>query len=95
VVEFLQIIEPLAHPERFGGRVEDAFDVIAPFLPGFGYSGHPPRPIGPCKKADVFNRLMTYSLGYSGYLDQRRRLGRGVFILAWLRPRAGVPGDLH
>ena len=30
VVEFLEIIEPLAHPERFGGRVEDAFDVIAP-----------------------------------------------------------------
>ena len=26
----------LAHPERFGGDVEDAFDVIAPSLPGFG-----------------------------------------------------------
>lgn len=38
VLEFLDIIEPLAHPERFGGSVDDAFDVIAPSLPGFGFS---------------------------------------------------------
>jgi hypothetical protein len=36
-VEFLDFIEPLTHPERFGGNVEDAFDVIAPSLPGFGF----------------------------------------------------------
>ena len=47
VVEFLHIIEKLAHPERFGGKKEDAFDVIVPSLPGFGFSGRPPRPIGP------------------------------------------------
>ena len=47
VVEFLDVIEPLAHPERFGGRAEDAFDVVAPSLPGFGFSGRPPRPYGP------------------------------------------------
>ena len=35
VAEFLEIIEPLAHPERFGGNAEDAFDVVAPSLPGF------------------------------------------------------------
>ncbi|MGW8303945.1 MAG: epoxide hydrolase, partial [Desulfobacterales bacterium] len=44
IVEFLDIIEPLAHPERFGGSEDDAFDVIAPSLPGFGFSGRPPRP---------------------------------------------------
>ena len=33
IVEFLHIIEKLAHPERFGGKEEDAFDVIAPSLP--------------------------------------------------------------
>ena len=44
IAEFMEIIEPLAHPERFGGRIEDAFDVIAPSLPGFGYSARPPRP---------------------------------------------------
>ena len=51
IVEFLEIIEPLAHPERFGGCSEDAFDIIAPSLPGFGFSGRPPRPIGPRKIA--------------------------------------------
>ena len=38
-VEFLNIIEKLAHPERFGEKKEDSFDVIAPSLPGFGFSG--------------------------------------------------------
>ena len=51
VVEFLDIIEPLAHPERFGVSVDDAFEVIAPSLPGFGFSGPPPRPYGPRKMA--------------------------------------------
>ena len=41
VVEFLHIIEKLAHPEKFGGKEEDAFDVIVPSLPGFGFSGRP------------------------------------------------------
>ena len=41
VVEFLHIIEKLAHPEKFGGNIEDAFDVIVPSLPGFGFSGRP------------------------------------------------------
>ncbi|HBC54095.1 MAG TPA: epoxide hydrolase, partial [Alphaproteobacteria bacterium] len=34
VFEFLHVIEPLAHPERFGGNAEDGFDVIVPSLPG-------------------------------------------------------------
>ncbi|MDC1496368.1 alpha/beta hydrolase [Pelagibacteraceae bacterium] len=38
VVELLEIIKPLAHPEEFGGNIEDAFTVIAPSLPGFGFS---------------------------------------------------------
>ena len=70
IVEFLDIIEPLAHPERFGGSADDAFDVIAPSLPGYGFSGRPPRPIGPRKMADLFNTLMTEVLGYEGYLAQ-------------------------
>ena len=41
IVEFLDVIEPLAHPERFGGSVNDAFSVIAPSLPGFGFSAKP------------------------------------------------------
>ena len=47
IYEFLNIIEKLAHPERFGGKEEDSFDVIVPSLPGFGFSGRPSHPIGP------------------------------------------------
>ena len=70
VIEFLHIIEKLAHPEKFGGNVEDAFDVIVPSLPGFGFSGKPLRPIGPRKIADILNKLMTEKLEYKNYLAQ-------------------------
>ena len=82
IVEFLDIIEPLAHPERFGGSADDAFDVIAPSLPGFGFSGRPPRPIGPRKVASLFNTLMTEVLGYDGYLAQGGDWGGA--ISSWL-----------
>jgi len=39
--------------KKFGGNIEDAFDVIAPSLPGFGFSGRPSRPIGPRKIANI------------------------------------------
>jgi len=70
VVEFLHIIEKLAHPEKFGGNVEDAFDVIAPSLPGFGFSGRPSKPIGPRKMAAILNKLMIDNLEYKNYLAQ-------------------------
>jgi pimeloyl-ACP methyl ester carboxylesterase len=70
VVEFLNIIENLAHPEKFGGNIEDAFDVIVPSLPGFGFSGRPSKPIGPRKMANTLNKLMTENLGYKNYLAQ-------------------------
>jgi pimeloyl-ACP methyl ester carboxylesterase len=70
VVEFLHIIEKLAHPEKFGGKIEDAFDVIAPSLPGFGFSGRPSKPIGPRKMASILNKLMIENLKYKNYLAQ-------------------------
>jgi pimeloyl-ACP methyl ester carboxylesterase len=70
IIEFLNIIEKLAHPENFGGKEEDAFDVIVPSLPGFGFSGKPSRPIGPRKMAEILNKLMTENLGYKNYLAQ-------------------------
>ena len=82
VVEFLELVEPLAHPERFGGQVEDAFDVIAPSLPGFGFSEKPPYPLGPRKVADHFNTLMTEVLGYENYLAQGGDWGGA--ISSWL-----------
>ena len=82
IVEFIHIIEKLTHPERFGGKEEDAFDVIVPSLPGFGFSGRPPRPIGPRKMADIFNNLMTRELGYKNYLAQGGDWGGA--ITTWL-----------
>jgi len=82
IIEFLHIIDHLAHPEKFGGREEDAFDVVVPSLPGFGFSGRPSRPIGPRKMASIFNSLMTNNLGYKTYLAQGGDFG-GT-IATWL-----------
>ena len=82
IIEFLHIIEQLAHPEKFGGKKEDAFDVIVPSLPGFGFSGRPPKPIGPRKMANIFNSLMTEVLGYKKYLAQGGDFG--ATIATWL-----------
>ena len=70
VVEFIDFIDLLAHPERHGGNIEDAFDVVAPSLPGFGFSGRPPRPWGPRRMAQTLNSLMTKTLGYNSYIAQ-------------------------
>ena len=70
VIEFLHIIEKLAHPEKFGGNEKDSFDVIIPSLPGFGFSGKPNKPIGPRKMAEILNKLMTENLGYKDYMAQ-------------------------
>jgi len=70
IVEFIHIIEKLAHPEEFGGKKEDAFDVIVPSLPGFGFSSKPKAPMGPRKMASIFNKLMTENLGYKNYIAQ-------------------------
>ena len=68
IFEFLHIIEKLAHPEKFGGKEEDAFDVIIPSLPGFGFSEKPTLPMGPRKIAKVLNELMIKNIGYKKYL---------------------------
>lgn len=41
IFEFMGVIEPLTNPTAYGGKAEDAFDVIIPSLPGFGFSGKP------------------------------------------------------
>ena len=82
IVEFLHIIDQLAHPEKFGGKEEDAFDVIVPSLPGYGFSGRPSRPIGPRIMASIFNSLMTKILGYKKYIAQGGDFG-GT-IATWL-----------
>jgi pimeloyl-ACP methyl ester carboxylesterase len=69
-VEFLDVIPRLTDPESHGGRASDAFHVVAPSLPGYGFS-EPPRSPGwdVPRIARTFIQLMT-RLGYPGYLAQ-------------------------
>ena len=70
IVEFLDVIDKLAHPEDHGGDPLDAFDVIAPSLPGYGFSGPPIRedgttgPIGPRAIAALWHTLVHEKLNY-------------------------------
>lgn len=75
---FLDLIEPLAHPERFGGDAEDGFDVIVPSLPGFGFSDKPANPLGPRGIARRMDALMTRTLGYGRYIAHGGDWGSGV-----------------
>ncbi|MDE2630088.1 MAG: epoxide hydrolase [Alphaproteobacteria bacterium] len=78
VFEFLHVIEKLAHPERFGGNENDAFTVIVPSLPGYGFSGKPKRPIGPRTVARLFDTLMTDVLHLPGYIAQGGDWGSAI-----------------
>ena len=46
VFEQLKIIGPLTDPTAHGGRAEDAFDLVIPSMPGYGFSGKPTAPVG-------------------------------------------------
>lgn len=64
--DFAKVIEPLAHPERFGGDPDDSFDVIVPSLPGSVFSSPSPRRIGWQQTAGLWVRMME-ELGYSRF----------------------------
>lgn len=69
-VEFIDVIEPLAHPERFGGDVKDAFTVVVPSIPGYGFSEPPAAPITPMAVASMWHELMVDVLGCEHYVAQ-------------------------
>lgn len=66
-VEFLGVIEPLTNPTKFGGKAEDAFHLVIPSIPGFGFSG-PTHEAGwnTDRTAAALNSVMA-SLGYEKY----------------------------
>jgi pimeloyl-ACP methyl ester carboxylesterase len=84
IVEFLGVIDRLAHPERFGGNAADGVDVVVPALPGFGLSGRPQAPIGPRRIAAIWDRLLRDGLGYERYIAQGGDWGSMVSAMAGL-----------
>jgi pimeloyl-ACP methyl ester carboxylesterase len=69
-VEMVKIIPLLIEPELHGGNAEDAFDVIVPSLPGYGFTDRPAeRGMNPLKIAALWTRLMT-ELGYERFAAQ-------------------------
>ena len=67
-IEFLDLIDRLAHPERHGGREEDAFTVIVPSLPGYGFSPPPSKPLAPMQIAQLWSALMVEGFGVERYV---------------------------
>ncbi len=67
VAEFTEIIGPLSDPASHGGDPADAFDVIAPSMPGYGFSDHPTKSgMTPAAISDLWAELMT-GLGYARF----------------------------
>ena len=87
VIEFLKVIGPLTDPTAHGGRAEDAFHVVVPSLPGYGFSDKPAEAgwhIG--RIARAWAELMA-SLGYTRWVAQGGDLGAFVSnTLALQRP---------
>ena len=76
--EFDKVIEPLTDPVAHGGRAEDAFHVVAPSIPGYGFSDRPPRlGYGRDRTGAMFAELMA-RLGYERYGAQGGDLGAGI-----------------
>ncbi|MGI8451216.1 MAG: epoxide hydrolase family protein [Streptosporangiaceae bacterium] len=81
--EYLDLIPLLADPAAHGGDPADAFTVVVPSLPGFGFSAAPPPGgLTPAKVAALWHRLMTEGLGYPRFAAHGSDLGAGV--TAWL-----------
>jgi epoxide hydrolase len=78
IVEFHKVIEPLTDPTRHGGRDDDAFHVVCPSLPGYGFSGKPATTgWGVGKVAEAWEALMV-RLGYDRYGAQGGDWGAAV-----------------
>jgi pimeloyl-ACP methyl ester carboxylesterase len=70
IIEQLKLVEPLTNPTAHGGTAADAFHVVIPSMPGYGFSGKPTTTgWGPERIARAWNVLMK-RLGYTGYVAQ-------------------------
>jgi pimeloyl-ACP methyl ester carboxylesterase len=106
VIEQLKIIDPLVNPTAHGASASDAFHVVVPSMPGYGFSGKPTSPgWGPERMARAWAELMQ-RLGYPRYVAQGGDWGAFVVDQMGLQAPAGllaihtnypgsVPGDVY
>jgi hypothetical protein len=77
-VEYLGVLDRLADPAAYGGDPADAFSVVVPALPGYGFSAPYPGRLDRATIAGLFDRLMVESLGYASYVAHGDDIGGGV-----------------
>jgi pimeloyl-ACP methyl ester carboxylesterase len=86
IIEQLKIIDPLTNPTAHGGSASDAFDIVIPSMPGYGFSGKPTRPgWGVERMAHAWDTLMK-RLGYTRYVAQGGDWG--AFIVDYMGVQA-------
>jgi pimeloyl-ACP methyl ester carboxylesterase len=92
VVEMLEVIGPLTDPTAHGGRAEDAFHLVVPSLPGYGFSEQPAS-VGwdPGRTAQAWAELMN-RLGYTRYVAQGGDVGSAVTDTMALQASDGLAG---
>lgn len=92
IIEQLKIIAPLTNPTAHGGKAEDAFDVVIPSLPGYGFSGKPTATgWDPQRVARAWTVLMK-RLGYTRYVAQGGDWGNAVTEQMALQTPPGLIG---
>jgi pimeloyl-ACP methyl ester carboxylesterase len=90
VIEQLKIIEPLTNPTAHDGTAADAFDVVIPSLPGYGFSGKPTAPgWNPPRIAKAWATLMQ-RLGYTRYVAQGGDWGNAISEIMALQSPPGL-----
>jgi pimeloyl-ACP methyl ester carboxylesterase len=78
VIELLETVGPLTDPTAHGGGAEDAFDLVLPSIPGYGFSGEPTEVgWGPARVAPAWAELM-HRLGYTRYVAQGGDVGASI-----------------
>jgi pimeloyl-ACP methyl ester carboxylesterase len=78
VIELLEVVGPLTDPTAHGGSAKDAFDLVLPSIPGYGFSGEPTEiGWGPARVAPAWAELM-HRLGYIRYVAQGGDVGASI-----------------
>ena len=92
IIEQLKVIEPLTDPTAHGGSAKDAFHVVIPSLPGYGFSGKPTKPgWNPVTIATAWAKLMQ-RLGYTRYVAQGGDWGNAISEIMALQQPPGLLG---